>query len=317
MTRRRTSLVALALCAAHVVTAQTAAPTQTPRTIVGVVSDTAGNPIDSAEVTIASLRRRTTAGADGAFRFDKIDPGTYQVSARRFGFAPQMRRVVVAANGGALRFELVPVPHTLAPVISSVARGGLSGVIGDTAFDIVQGATISVLGSTHRTISDSLGKFYLDLHAGRYLVRITHDGFVARMMGVTIPSDSGRRIAVWMVPGSSAEAAKDSWSLDDLNDRLTHRTSRSKIYTREDINNMPMTELTQIALVGGGIRLQDDCPAIIDGGPSWVPLWSVSAADIETVEIYPPKSLLLGAAAAHHFKQPTNCPVQVFVWLRK
>jgi hypothetical protein len=210
-------------------------------------------------------------------------------------------------------------------------------VIGDTAFNIVDGANISVIGTTHRTVSDSLGKFYLNLNPGRFMVRVTREGFVARMISVTIPNDSGRRMAVWLAPGSSAELAKDSWALDGLNDRLTHRTAMSKIYTREDINSMAMTELTQLTLVGGGIRQNDDCPAIIDGGPSSAPMWSISAADIETVEIYPPKSLQLGAASAVRSKPPTSmlgnraigaqgggrrgqvsdCPVQVFVWLRK
>lgn len=311
--------------------AQNAVAASAPRTIAGVVADSGGQPIDSADVVIASLKRRATSDADGVFRFNDINPGTYDVSARRFGYAPQVRRVVVGANGGIVRFALVPAPHALAPVISSVLRGGLSGVIGDTAFNIVDGATISVMASDHRTVSDSLGKFFIDLHPGRYMVRVAHAGFVPRMISVTIPNDSGRRMAVWLVPGSSAETARDSWMLDGLTDRLTHRTAMSKIYTREDLSHMAMTDLTQITLVGGGMRQGDDCPAVVDGGPQSMPLWSIAAADIETVEIYPPGSLLLGDASAVRRPPVTSirgnapmrqtrandCPVLVYVWLRK
>jgi hypothetical protein len=317
--------------------AQSPVPAPGPRAMAGVVADSGGNPIDSADVAIASLKRRATTGTDGSFRFDKISPGTYDVSARRFGYAPQVRRVVVGANGGVVRFALVPMPHALAPIVSSVARGGLSGVIGDTAFNVVEGATIAVVASDHRAVSDSLGRFFIDLHPGRYMVRVTHTGFVSRMMSVTIPNDSGRRLAVWLAPGSLGEAAKDSWMLDDLSYRLAIRTSMSKLYTREDLSNMPMTELTQITLVGGGIPQRDDCPAFIDGGPQFAPLWSIPAADIETVEIYPPKSLPASGAStlrrppttsmrenpSIRAQRPTSaggrddCPVLVFVWLRK
>jgi hypothetical protein len=110
----------------------------------------------------------------------------------------------------------------------------------------------------------------------------------------------------------------------------------SKVYTREDINSMAMTELTQLTTAGGGIHERDDCSATIDGGPGTAPLWSISAADIESVEIYPPGSLLLGDASALRSRPRTSinsnrsiaaqgrgrggtteCPVQVFVWLRK
>ncbi len=320
LARRSLRVAASLLAFSASATARAQTPQQgSTRTLVGGIADSLGTPIDSADVTIASLRRRVTSGTDGTFRFDKIDPGTYDVSVRRFGFGPQTRRVVVGANGGTMRFTLIAVPHALAPVISSVPRGGLSGVIGDTAFNIVEGATIKVVASDREATSDSLGKFFIDLHPGGYMVRVTRDGFVPRLVSVTIPNDSGRRMAVWLEPGSSAQAVVESWMLDALNDRLLRRRSMSKLYTREDISHMAMTELTQLTLAGGGIRQPDDCPAFIDGGPRTSPLWSISAADVESVEIYPPKSLDPIATSVTR-KLPRgayDCPVEVWVWLRK
>jgi hypothetical protein len=47
-----------------------------PRTLVGVDSDTLGTPVDSAEIFIASLKRRVMSAPDGSFRVDDIKPGT-------------------------------------------------------------------------------------------------------------------------------------------------------------------------------------------------------------------------------------------------
>ena len=302
--------------------------------LTGVVTDTAGVPIDSADVSIASLKRRTLSGSDGTFRFDSIKPGRYSVSARRIGFAPQVRTVIVGPAGGTVRFSLVPAPHVLAPVVASAVLGGLSGVVGDTAYNIVAGAQITVLGTDRRAVSDSLGRFFIDLHAGRYMVHVTRPGYDSRMLSVTIPPDSGRRVTVWLQPGDDLARHREVASLDALNYRLVRRTPMSKVYTREDLNKTSMTELSQLVTSGAGMPVDDNCPAIIDGGPRQLPIWDITANDIEFLELYPPKSITTSDATSLRVPPPTarnmngqrlpplpkagyGCTVAVYVWLRK
>jgi uncharacterized protein (DUF2141 family) len=304
------------------------------RALTGVVTDTAGTPIDSADVSIASLKRRATTAADGSFRFDDVKPGRYAVSARRIGFAPQVRTVVVGANGGTSRFSLVPMAHVLAPVISSAMLGGLSGVVGDTAYNIVAGAQVTVLGADRHAVSDSLGRFFIDLHPGRFVVRVTRDGYDSRLMSVTIPEDSGRRVTVWLQPGENAGRNREAAALEALNFRLIRRTVSSKIYTREDLSKTSMTELSQLVTSGAGTPVDDNCPAIIDGGPVKLPIWDISASDIELLEVYPPKSIITSDETSLRVPPPTGrdmngqrlpsqpthgygCPIAVYVWLRK
>src|SRR2546429_87291 len=83
----------LATIVALVTAASARAQNAGPRTIAGVVTDTAGIPLDSIDVSIASLRRRMTSDVNGRFRFDDVKPGTYDVSARHIGYAPQMHAV--------------------------------------------------------------------------------------------------------------------------------------------------------------------------------------------------------------------------------
>ena len=217
-----------------------------PKTLVGIVTDTIGNPLDSVELTISSLKRHAMSGADGTFRFDDIKPGPYQVVARRLGYYPQMQSATVDDNGATISFSLLLGVRALPPVVSSIARGGLSGVIGDTAYNIVSEAQISVIASDHRTLSDSMGRFFLDLKPGKYMVNVTRPGYRTRLVSVTIPNDSGRRMTVWLTPTNAGQYNRDAMAFDALAARLARRNPVwSNIYTREDINKMGIDDGVQ------------------------------------------------------------------------
>ena len=337
ITRRCVMFSVLMITGAGRLRGQAGAPVAAPRPqgpglLTGVVTDTAGTPIDSVDVYISSLQLRAPSTADGSFRFEKIKPGRYDVSARRIGYLPQVHRVVVGENGGAVRFSLVPAPRTLPPVVTSAVRGGLSGAIGDTAYNIITGAEISVVASDHRAVSDSTGSFFIPLNPGKYMVRVRRPGFESRLVSVTIPSDSGRRMLVWMMPTTRGEAALEAFRLDGLRDRLERRKSTSTILAREDINNLGLHDLRELVQLGGHARFGDSCSVTIDGGPRTMPAWEVLAADVETVEIYPPGTLEVPgpqtrrpasalSRAARGAMAPSasisDCSTRVFVWLRK
>jgi hypothetical protein len=319
------SAALLATSSAGAQRATMAPPPAGPKTLVGIVSDTAGNPVDSVEVFITAVKRRTMSGPNGAFRFDDLKSETYDVSTRRLGYLPQLRKVKVGDEGGTTAFSLVPYMRGLPPVVSSSSRGGLSGVIGDTAYNIVSGAQISVMASDRRTVSDSTGSFFLDLKPGKYMVRVNRSGFASRLVSVTIPNDSGRRMVVWLSPSSRGESAREEWAIENLNARLVRRNPVwSTIYSREDINKMGMTDAAQLATIGARKRVDDNCPAIIDGGPTTAPIWAFAASDIETMETYTPKpasyapTSIMGRGIQPRARaESDDCPVTVYLWLRK
>lgn len=166
------------------------------------------------------------------------------------------------------------------------------------------------------------------------MVRVTKAGYDSRMMSVTIPQDSGRRVTVWLQPGEDAGRNREAAALEALNFRLIRRTPSSKIYTREDLSKTSMTELTQLVTSGAGTPIDDNCMAVIDGGPAKQPIWNISAADIELLELYPPKSIITSDETSLRVPLPTardmngqrlpslpthgyGCPIAVYVWLRK
>jgi hypothetical protein len=304
------------------------------RTIIGMVTDSAERAIDSAEVFLTRVRRSTSADSAGRFRFDDVKPGEYQIAARRLGYYPQSRTVTVMKDSAVIvRFALVPHARGLPPVVSSARRGGLSGVVGDTAWAAIKDAQISVVSGTRRAISDSMGSFHIDLPPGRHMVRVTREGYAPQMVSATVPKDSGRRMMVFLRPSAVGETAIEQVSIMETEMRLARRSpAYSSIITREDINKGPWTELSQIAQSAASRPLPPDCLAWVDGGPKREYIWAIRASEIEMVEVYRTRAArrtvtsINGGGRRIGDTRPifgvtpgltTECPDEVYVWLRK
>jgi carboxypeptidase family protein len=304
-------------------------PSAPPRTVVGVVRDTGDVPIDSVEVRIAVLQRRTFTDANGGFRFDDVSPGRYEVGARRLGFAPQVRRVTVGNDaGGSATFELVTMSYALPPVVTSSPRGGLTGIIGDTAFNVLRGADVYLVGNGRRTLSDSSGTFFLDVKPGSYMLQVTSPGFARKLLSVTIPEDSGRHVTVWMTPATGRANYREAAAVEELRTRFMTRRATARFYTREELNRYNVEWLKQIVVMGAGMPVADDCQALIDG--LWRrPVYSVTLDEVESVEVYPPGSIPSADGSIRRTRPPrsidsrgtqqgpsgSTCPA-VFVWTR-
>ena len=63
-------------------------------------------PLGGATVQIDELRRQTTSGADGAFTFDNVPPGTYHVSVLAQGFSTRRTEVQVVAGMSPLELQV-------------------------------------------------------------------------------------------------------------------------------------------------------------------------------------------------------------------
>jgi hypothetical protein len=304
------------------------------RTIVGIITDSSDRAIDSAEVFIPALKRKTEADRTGAFRFRDVKPGKYAVAARRLGYYPQTREVVVTSDsGGVARFSLVPQPRGLPPVVTSAKRGGLSGVVGDTGWAAIKGAEVTVISTTRRAVTDSMGAFHIDLPAGRHMVRVVREGYASQMVSATIPRDSGRRMMVFLRPSTVGPSATEDIAILETEMRLARRNPvYSTLLTREDINKGPWTELSQIAQSAATRPLPPECLAWIDGGPKREYIWAIRASEIEAVEIHRARPVraevrtITGGGRAIGNTRPifgvspgrnTDCPDEVFVWLRK
>jgi hypothetical protein len=252
------------------------------------------------------------------------------------GLKPGETTITATADKSSVTCKLTVrlTAYALPPVVTTSTRTGLSGVVGDTAYNVIADAEITVLATDRHTRSDSTGAFYLPVKPGRHVVRVSRPGYAPRMVSVTIPTDSGRRIVVWLTPSDRRGAGRELLVMDSLNDRLIKMNPVwSKIYTREDIVRTGITEISQLATVGAGKRVDERCSAIIDGGPHRAPIWTFSPADLEMMEIYtaPPPRETIAKQTARIFGRggpdrrgtapatmpDADCGAAIYVWLRK
>ena len=79
-------------------TPQTAAAQQSGATLQGIVIDSAGTPIEGAEVILYGIRRKALTSGDGVFRFTGLDNIKVWVLARGIGYFPQQVSVSLQKN---------------------------------------------------------------------------------------------------------------------------------------------------------------------------------------------------------------------------
>lgn len=262
--------------------------------IIGVARDTGAVPIEGVEVSIVDLKRRVFAGVDGKFRFDDIKPGSYAVRARKVGYAPQVRTVRVDEDGGVGEFALLPIAQSMQPMVVNAARGGLGGIIGDTSFKALSGAMVRLLGTGRRAETDSTGRFYFAVRPGRYFIGVKQPGFLDKTLMVRVPEDSGKYVAMYLEPRSGKINPQSVHNMEDLASRMASRmTNNSTVYSSEDLEKMGVTwigDAIQSAVTRTATRVfhaNDDCYAVLNGGPDIVNVGDLTREDIVSMEVYP------------------------------
>jgi hypothetical protein len=305
LVHRSARLVSLAAIA---FSARTAAAQQF--TVSGSVRDSAGGAVRGVEIELEPGSRTARTNDRGAFTFPDVGSGEYKLSARRPGYRLLSREVTVDGDVSvALTLERAVV---LPATITSVNRLGLSGVVEDTQRHPIAGARVSVTGAGREVSTDSVGAFYVEVRPGRYLVRILHDGYADRVVGVRVPPDSGRRIVVDLSTGETGSAARESATLFDLNERIIRTPGPLHFFTREELMKSGARQLSQFAGYATAHPVDESCRAAI-GGESWsMPLWTIDVSDIELLEVNPRTSSAVGTSRV----QTGGCPL-IIAWLRK
>jgi len=302
------------------------APLPGPRLLTGIVVDTAGNTIAGVEITIPDLERRLFSREDGTFRFDSIPRGEYSMRARKLGYAPQVREFSVDTAGGVAEFELLPIAHTLPPMVSSAARRGLAGVVGDTGFNPIAGADVRVLGGGMETQTDSMGTFFMPVHSGTYMVSIRKSGFADRLVSVAIPADSGKRITTWLQPFSGERPKDQFWNVADFQHRLAWIPPGSMrgatFYTRDQLLKLKIEwiyDAVEMTCTKNNCRTayHRNCRVVVNGGPATAVLSTLTIDDVEAVEVYGGgfSSRINNTRNAGFDNHGMACP-QVYVWTR-
>lgn len=260
-----------------------------PRTVTGIVTDTMGIAMGNVDVIIATLRKITRTKEDGTFRLDSVPIGRYAVTARKIGYLGLTPRVVVGPEGGSVHIEMIRYNTVMPSMITIAKAGGLSGIIGDTAYHALPNVKVTVLGGGESAVTDSSGAFFIPLRAGKYMLRLDQDGYARQTIGISIPENEGRSIAAWMVPQQGKSNPMEGRNLFDLNERMVRASPvSSEYYAREDMEKKGMLDLQALARHSANGRITPDCMVTVDGGPRRTSLASLTTSEVEFVEVYQP-----------------------------
>ncbi|MGH9398801.1 MAG: carboxypeptidase regulatory-like domain-containing protein, partial [Thermoanaerobaculia bacterium] len=175
-------------------------------TISGSVADTAtGQPVEGASVqaetgaeTQAFTVKRGTTDSNGHYSIDDVDPGNYQVTARKTGYQLKTQPLSVSADAAQLDFSLQPGSGVQIRVVDGLTGLPLKSV---NALAFASNGTVA---SQAGVSLDSTGTGEIpSLSAGRYSVYIFSDGYASRSFpALTVPAPL---LTVLMTPGGRAD----------------------------------------------------------------------------------------------------------------
>jgi hypothetical protein len=284
-------------------------PPAVERAITGIVMDSAHNVLENAAVFVIDSARNVLehatpavarpthevrTNARGIFQITDLEPGTYRLTVRRIGYDIAVQSYIVTDSGGVARFCLLPDIQNLPTMITSVPRGGITGVVGDSALSLVKGAEVRVFGENKFALSDSAGGFFLAVKPGEYTVLVKKKGYGPQIVAVTVPKDSGRKIVVWL---GSPPRNPNSYANEIEAMRQRILLTPSSLYHRVTSEELALSALNldQIVRVKAQTIVRDDCEAAIAGMGFTLPLYMLDKDEISMLEVVSPRMTSAGS----------------------
>ncbi len=169
---------------------------QAPGTVLGTVTDRDGNTVAGATVALLDGETQvatTDTDTDGTYVLT-ADPGPYELTVEKNGFAPFSEAVLVEDG------EQVTVDVTLDPP----APGSVFGVVTAASGDPVEGAAVTLLADetvVASTETDAAGQYALAAQPGTYTARAVQLGFELESAVVTLVSGEGVTLDFTLPPG--------------------------------------------------------------------------------------------------------------------
>jgi protocatechuate 3,4-dioxygenase beta subunit len=145
-------------------------------TIQGTVKDTNNQPIQGATVSVEGTSLQTTTNSQGYYQIANVPAGTRTVTASKTGYNSQSKTVNVVAG------QTITVDFQL-----QLATGTIQGTVKDTNNQPIQGATVSVEGTSLQATTNSQGYYQItDVPAGNKTVTASKSGYNSQSKTVNV-----------------------------------------------------------------------------------------------------------------------------------
>ena len=277
--------------------------------VIGFVRDPTGQPIRDALVYLNGQRPEARTRADGSYYLAVSARGKYTLGARKVGYRGVSDQITADTGVTRVDLELERLPEFLAASVTTALRGGLSGLVVDENGTPIANATVTAIGAGTGGRTNDQGEFFIPVKGGKFLVRFEKRGLSRRIMSVSVPKDSGRRMLATMRVETEKPNPREGANLFDLNQALIRASPVwQRLVTREDLVRFGVQDAQQVARRFGASPIVDEECAKIDGGPSVAPLWSIDVQEIE---------FMVTTAAPPPTRVDGPFPCRHTVWLRR
>ncbi len=306
MTRKLIGMCTLALCVA------VSAGAQGTGEIRARVVDDAGAAVIDAQIELNPGSRHALSENDGGFAFTQVKAGAYTLQVRRIGYQPVTIQVSVAAGGTATpAIVLVAIPRVLDSIRIFEKENGLryTGTVIDERGAPIPDAIVMVPGKARELRTDANGRFSVEgFRVGTVLARVRKIGYVPQLHSLQMVNSKidsirmkplAQNLSAVQINAQSG-FGKDTFAYRDLDERMRWKGEKSYVVSRQEFDEQGTTDLSnaiRYSVTGGkyGGTLSHPMPdgcVIINGERAlkdW-PLTAFFADEVETVEVYPPKS---------------------------
>lgn len=260
----------------------------------GTVRNATGDSLPNARVRAIAVGVDTIVRADFRGRFSLILPrGQAQLTATMLGFRADSMRIDVTGADTVYGIRLQRLAQQVAEVVVRAERWvGMRGVVGDEAtMQPLAGVVITSMKRDVRVVTDSLGRFEFRLpKPERTAVQLSQPGYVSRPAVVTVQRGDTTSLVLLMKRG--ADPTYIRFALSDLGHRMAWAGIRVLVADRQQLSRRSGKTLED-GLYGGsllsqrGIQLGRTICLFVNGeAQPNRPLWSISLADVDFVEVW-------------------------------
>jgi hypothetical protein len=187
-------------------------------------------------VEISVGTQTTQSDSRGFFRIDRLPTGQLAVAARMIGYSTARVPFISTADRTAeLRIQLYRSAYTLPEVVVDSRRTGIWGMVLDSTFAPLAGATVQIFGPKRESVlTDSLGGFaFPNAPGGQYMVRAAARGYDERRTMVEFPRGEGRQVGFRLTSLRQILSKDEENALQELGLRLSTGLRNERLTSTE------------------------------------------------------------------------------------
>ncbi|MBX3131907.1 MAG: carboxypeptidase regulatory-like domain-containing protein [Gemmatimonadaceae bacterium] len=262
-------------------------------TLSGRVTDADAKPVQGAIVIAQAdgVTQQTRSDTAGVYALPGLRQGSWGVTARILGFAPDSAEVLVGSGVTRhdVRLQRVAV---LGERVIAAQWTGMIGVVGSAQHRPLANASVRVVGKrTVETVNDG-GGFAIPWPGDQNVVlRVTSPGYRDRLVAARVPPDGAVEVVVQLDSGRGVGAY--ALMADELQRRISWAGTNAAFVTREELLSAGTNDAMR-ALEGTpsftrkGLVIDRNACLFVNGLPRpGFPLDSVDPETIEFIEVYP------------------------------